>query len=103
MMISTARWEEGTVGEVTRAQNTVERVQKRSEVLLESEGLSSITIIDSGLAKKILEKRVLEMLLTYILLAAAEELMLLSRFEMEIQNHRISVYTTPTLAFGKGF
>ncbi len=79
-MISTARWEEGIIGELTRAQNTVERLHKRSEVLLESEGLSSITIIDSGLAKKILEKRVLEMLLTYILLAATEELMLLSRF-----------------------
>jgi hypothetical protein len=32
MMISTARWEKGTTGEVTRAQNTVERVHKRSEV-----------------------------------------------------------------------
>jgi hypothetical protein len=58
--------------------------QEIRSFLLESKGLSSITIIDSGFAKKILEKRVLEMLLTYILLAAAEELMLLSRFEMEI-------------------
>jgi hypothetical protein len=56
-----------------------------------------------GLQKKILEKRVLEMMLTYILLAAAEQLMLLSRFEMEIKDHQISVYTTTTLAFGKGF
>jgi len=30
MMISTARWEEGTIGEVTRAQNT--GVHMRSEV-----------------------------------------------------------------------
>jgi hypothetical protein len=42
-------------------------------------------------------------MLTYILLAAAEQLMLLSRFEMEIKDHQISVYTTTTLAFGKGF
>jgi hypothetical protein len=32
MIISTGRWEKGTMGEVTRAQNTVERVHKRSEV-----------------------------------------------------------------------
>jgi hypothetical protein len=56
----------------------LERLQEIRSFLLESEGLSSITIIDSGFAKKILEKRVLEMLLTCILLAAAEELMLLS-------------------------
>jgi len=62
----------------------LERLQEIRSFLLESKGLSSIAIIDSGFAKKILEKRVLEMLLTYILLAAAEELMLLSRFEMEI-------------------
>jgi hypothetical protein len=40
--------------------------QEIRSFLLESKGLSSITIIDSGFAKKILEKRVLEMLLTYI-------------------------------------
>jgi hypothetical protein len=63
----------------------LERLQEIRSFLLESKGLSSSTIIDSGFAKKILEKRVLEMLLTYILLAAAEELMLLSRFEWKFR------------------
>ncbi len=79
MMISPASWRVYKSSEYSR-----ESLQQIRSFLLESKGLSSITIIDSGFAKKILEKRVLEMLLTYILLAAAEELMLLSRFEMEI-------------------
>jgi hypothetical protein len=40
--------------------------QEIRSFLLGSKGLSSITTIDSGFAKTILEKRVLEMLLTYI-------------------------------------
>jgi hypothetical protein len=79
MMISPASWRVYKSSEYSR-----ESLQEIRSFPLESKGLSSITIIDSGLAKKILEKRVLEMLLAYILLAAAEELMLLSRFEMEI-------------------
>jgi hypothetical protein len=79
MMTSPASWRVYKSSEYSR-----ESLQEIRSFLLESKGLSSITIIDSGFAKKILEKRVLEMLLTYILLAAAEELMLLSRFEMEI-------------------
>ncbi len=79
MMISPASWRVYKSSEYSR-----ESLQEIRSFLLESKGLSSITIIDSGFAKKILEKRVLEILLTYILLAAAEELMLLSRLEMEI-------------------
>jgi hypothetical protein len=78
-MISPASWRVYKSSEYSR-----ESLQEIRSFLLESKGLSSITIIDSGFAKKILEKRVLEILLTYILLAAAEELMLLSRLEMEI-------------------
>jgi hypothetical protein len=79
MMISPASWRIYKSSEYSR-----ESLQEIRSFLLESKELSSITIIDSGFAKKILEKRVLEILLTYILLAAAEELMLLSRVEMEI-------------------